>query len=72
MYRSLGNTYTIGTSIPLMPEVQVDVPVTQMANEAAPALAEAWRREIPWILVASLAVAFVGCAAANWIVPGRR
>jgi hypothetical protein len=65
MYRALGETYTIGTSLPLMPQVQLDVPVGQIAMDTI-------RSQALVILGIAVVAAFAGSVAANLTVPGRR
>lgn len=65
MYRGLGTDYTIGTSLPLVPQVRLDVPVGELAAEAV-------RSQLVLILAIALGAAFAGSVAANLIVPGRR
>jgi hypothetical protein len=65
MYRSLGSIFVIGTNVPLFPQVELDVPVEQMANRAV-------KSQMPMIAGLALVAAFVGSVAANLIVPGRR
>jgi hypothetical protein len=65
VYRGFGSIFTIGTNLPLLPEVQLDVPVEEMADRAV-------RSQMPMIAGLALVAAFVGSVAANLIVPGRR
>jgi len=61
MTQPLGSTYLVGTNVPLLPQVRIDVPVGEVARDAI-------RSQIPLILAITLGSALVGSLAANLIV----
>ena len=72
MHRGLGTPYTLNTDLPLLPRVTVDVPLAQMAEEAAPAFWRGSRPQMFGLLAGGLLLVVVGSVVGNLIVPGVR
>lgn len=75
MRSALGTTYQFQSSLPLLGRFSVDMPVASMTAEAMQTARVELRAELraaaPWVVAGALLAAFLGAAAANWIVPAR-
>jgi len=71
MRRALGTTYNFSSSLPLLGQFSVDMPIAAMTGEAMQTVRSELRSMLPWILGGAVVSAFAGAALAMWIVPGK-
>jgi hypothetical protein len=72
MYRGVGGTYTFQTNVPLLGDVQANVPMDAMMAEAYQSAKKEMYKDLPLLAAGAFALVVAGVVIGNLLVGERR